>query len=314
MIRPVRLFFSAFFFASLLLLPGCGGDDDGDLFPRVVTLGEGDVFASVVNSSLTVGSNRMLLRLADGDDEPIFDAAVHLRFFDLTEKEPRAHGEADAQFVGVETGYVDEQTGGTREVTGNDGVYVANVDFDRAGGWGVRIAVTTDDREYEEFPFQFGVRERSDEPMIGDPAPPSVQETLATQPDITQIDSSVPPRPHMHDMTIRDAVMSGKPSVIAFATPAFCTSRLCAPVMDTVMDPLDARFGDRAVFVHVEPYSLPDLRQGFEQNAVPAAREWRIQSEPWIFVVGTDGRVAAKFEGIVGVEEVAAALDGTLAE
>jgi hypothetical protein len=317
MTRFLRLS-AAMLFVTAVIVPfamSCGGSGDGDddPFPRVVTLGEGDVFASVVNSSLTTGSNRMLLKLSDADGEPIFGATVHLRFFDLTDEEPRAHGETDARFLSVETGYVDEQTGGTREVTGTDGVYVANVDFDRAGEWGVRIDVTSDGHHYDEFPFTFPVRERSDEPMIGDAAPPSVQETLATQPDITQIDSSSPPRAQMHDTTIRDAVMSNEPSVIAFATPAFCTSRLCAPVMDTVMDPLAARYGGRVTFVHVEPYALRDFREGFAQNPVPAAREWGIQSEPWIFVVGSDGRVTAKFEGIIALEEVQAALDTALA-
>jgi hypothetical protein len=291
----------------------CGGSDGDELFPRVVSLGDGEIFANIVNSSLTVGPNRVMLQLNDNQDERVLDATAHLRFFDLNGDEPRASAELDARFVAVETGYVDEQTGGTREVTGNDGVYVANVEFDRAGEWGVRITVSAGGREYDEFPFRFTVRDRSDEPMVGDPAPPSVQATLATEPDIAQIDSSSPPRPHMHDTTIRDAIMSGAPVVIAFATPAFCRSRLCAPVMDTVMDPLAAEFGGRAAFIHVEPYLLRDLRQGFAENPVPATREWGLQSEPWIFVVDGDGRIAAKFEGIVALDEVRAALDAALA-
>lgn len=290
----------------------CGSETGPDAFPRVIPLGDGDVFANIVNSSLAIGPNRLMLQLASADDEPIFDAQVHLRFFDLNAAEPIPHIEADARFIPIETGYVDEQSGGAREVTGTDGVYVANVDFARAGDWGVRITVATPDRTYDEFPFRFTVRERSEEPMIGDPAPPSLQATLATEPNIEEIDSSSPPRPEMHNLTIADAVMSGKPAVIAFATPAFCHSRLCAPIMDTVMDPLAARFEDVAWFIHVEPNVLRDLRAGFVENAVPATREWKLQSEPWIFVVGRDGRIAAKFEGIVALDEVEAALQRAL--
>lgn len=296
-----------------LIAAACGPTDD-ELFPRVISLGEGEVFARIVNASLAVGPNRLMLQLDDAGGESISDADVHLRFFDLNEDDPIAHAEFDARFVPVETGFVDEQTGGTREVTGSNGVYVANVDFERPGDWGVRITVTTDGRAYDEFPFRFTVRERSDEPLVGDAAPQSTQATLASEPDITQIDSSSPARPRMHDTTIRDAVMSGKPSVIAFATPAFCRSRLCAPVMDTVMDPLAAEYSGRANFIHVEPYVLRDLRQGFTENPVPATREWGIQTEPWVFVVGGDGRVAAKFEAIVAVDEVRAALERALAE
>jgi hypothetical protein len=112
----------------------------------------------------------------------------------------------------------------------------------------------------------------------------------------------------MHQTTIADAVTSGRPTVIAFATPAFCTSRVCAPVMDTVMDPLFARYSDVATFVHVEPYVLRDVREANVRNPVPAAREWMLQSEPWVFVIGRDGLVRAKFQRIIGVDEVEAEL------
>ena len=129
----------------------------------------------------------------------------------------------------------------------------------------MRIAVTTPERSYDEFPFRFTVRERSPEPMIGEAAPASAQETTATT-AIDEIDSSYPLRPHMHDRTIAAALTEGRPTMIAFATPAFCTSRVCAPVMDTVMDPLYERYGDRATFIHVEPFVLRDLRSGFVQK------------------------------------------------
>ena len=37
-------------------------------------------------------------------------------------------------------------------------------------------------------------------------------------------------------------------------------------------------------------------------------REWGLQSEPWTFVVGADGRVKAKFEGSVSVASSSAAV------
>jgi hypothetical protein len=239
---------------------------------------------------------------------------VKLRFFDLNGAEPHPSVVMDAAWVPVELGYVNESSPDReRQDTGASGAYIANVVLGRSGDWGVRIAVTTPERSFEEFPFRFTVRERSDEPMVGDAAPLSEQATLATVATIEEIDSSYPPRPAMHDATIAEAIGAGSPAVIAFATPAFCTSRTCAPVMDTVMDPLFAAYGDRAKFIHIEPYVLRDLRDGFMRNPVPAAREWRLQTEPWVFVVGADGRVMAKFEGIVGVDEVEQALLSALA-
>jgi hypothetical protein len=300
--------------AVLLTCAACRtNNDDGAAFPRVITLGEGDVYAEVVNSSLAVGQNRFMLRLNDANDERIFGATVELRFYDLTEEEPMFASAHAARFVSVETGYVDELRGGTREVTGQDGVYVAIVDFEHSGDWGVLIGASADEDEFDEIPFRFTVRGASDEPMIGDAAPPSVQATTATEP-LADIDSSSPGRPAMHDTTIAAALMSRQPAVIAFATPAFCRSRLCAPVMDTVMDPLAAEYDGRAAFIHVEPYLLRDLRDSGIESPVPATLEWRLASEPWIFVVDRDGRIAAKFEGIMAVDEVRAALDAALAQ
>jgi hypothetical protein len=97
--------------------------------------------------------------------------------------------------------------------------------------------------------------------------------------------------------------------VIAFATPAFCQSRICGPTME-VMDELYSKYGDAAAFVHVEPYDLAMLRQQGQFQLAPAAAEWRLPSEPWVFVVDRQGRLAAKFEGIVTLEDVETALAG----
>lgn len=294
------------------LAAACGSG--GESFPRVVTLGDSDVYVSILNNSLAVGDNRLLLGVSDAEDKPILDATVHLRFFSLDGDDATLRSEVDARFVPVELGYVDEQSDRAREVTGQGGAYVAAPEFDRAGDWGMKVQIERAGEDEVELPFRFTVLDRTPEPAIGEPAPRSEQETLATAASIEDIDSSFPARPSMHETTVAAAIDAGRPAVVAFATPAYCTSRLCAPVMDTVMDPLAATYGDRASFIHIEPYVLRDLRAGFRQNAVPAAREWGIESEPWIFVIGADGRIAAKFEGVIALDEVRSALQAALDE
>jgi len=291
----------------------CGSDKESDEeFPEVVSLGKGEIFPAILNSSLTLGPNRLVLSLTDSEDEFVPNAEVHLRFYSLKGDEPELRFESDARFIPVELSYIDEQAP-TPEPTraGSSGAYVANVEFDATGAWGVRVEATVEGARHEA-PFRFDVRERSEEPMIGEQAPPSLQPTIASVAAVEEIDSSFPPRPHMHDITIADALATGKPLVIAFATPGYCTMRLCAPVMDTVMDPLYAKYGEQAHFIHVEPYVLADLRAGFMFNPVPATREWGIGTEPWVFVVGRDGTVLAKFEGVMAADEVEATLQEAL--
>lgn len=309
----IRIAAAAVALLALVLAAGCGGSDD-ELFPRVITLGEGDVFPAISNSSLTVGPNRVSMTFTDTEDERLLGGSAFLEFYDLNDQDPVKTAAMPARFIPIELGYVDEQSDGAREVTGQDGVYVANVEFARAGKWGVKIRFEPEDGDTENLTFQFTVIERSNEPMVGDDAPPSRQATIANVSSIEEIDSSSPVRPAMHDVTVADAITAGRPAVVAFATPAFCTSRLCAPVMDTVMDPLYAEYSGDAAFIHIEPYVLRDLRNGFVENPVPAANEWRIHSEPWIFVIDRRGKVAAKFEGVIALDEVEMALEAALVQ
>ena len=104
---------------------------------------------------------------------------------------------------------------------------------------------------------------------IGDPAPASRQLTRGDVADITEIDSMQPPDP-FHDLTIAAGLQTGKPLLVLFGTPAFCETRTCGPVMETVMLPLKQKYADRAVFIHVEPYRLAGARSGQGLCPVPA--------------------------------------------
>jgi hypothetical protein len=94
--------------------------------------------------------------------------------------------------------------------------------------------------------------------------------------------------------------------VIVFATPAFCASQACGPLLDQVKALRPDHEGIE--FVHVEIYD--DLQVEVEDlTPVPAVSEWGLPSEPWVFVVASDGVVSAAFEGAVSDEELTAAVD-----
>jgi hypothetical protein len=300
--------------AAAITSAACGGSGKEELFPDVIALGEGDFSPQITNSALAVGENRLSLGLLDNDNSPVLGAQVHLRFFDLNGEEPLLKSEADARFIPVELSFIDEESGKERRAVGSNGIYVAEVSFAREGNWGVEVSATLAGKKLKPAPFRFNVLEKTPELAAGDPAPPSRQLTLADVADISEIDSSYPPRPKMHDVTVADALAGGKPLVIAFATPAFCESRTCGPVMEMVMDPLYKKYSPDVTFIHIEPYQLKELREGSGETTVQATKDWGLISEPWIFVVDRNGRVAARFEGIVALDEVEAALERVLAE
>ena len=89
---------------------------------------------------------------------------------------------------------------------------------------------------------------------------------------------------------------------MVFATPVYCTSRFCGPVTDMVQE-LARAYADRASFVHVE------IWQDFEKQVLTkAAAEWLLRNndlnEPWVFVIGADGRITARFDNVVTRDEV----------
>jgi hypothetical protein len=104
--------------------------------------------------------------------------------------------------------------------------------------------------------------------------------------------------------SVAGVLAAHRPFVVTFATPKFCTSRTCGPVVD-VVDAVRKRFASSPVrFIHVEVFRGNDPAKGYNRWM----REWGLQSEPWTFVVGADGRVKAKFEGSVSVAELSAAV------
>ena len=108
-------------------------------------------------------------------------------------------------------------------------------------------------------------------------------------------------------MTIADAIVSEKPTVIAFATPAFCITQLCGPTKE-IFDGLYEQYKDQANFIHIEPYDVDRVRAGECQNlgdcVVPALNDFRLSSEPWVFIIDAQGKIAAKYDGVVSEDEM----------
>ena len=134
-------------------------------------------------------------------------------------------------------------------------------------------------------------------PVMGDPgvAPQTIDSRAAGGEAI--------PDPALHRVSIADAIAAGHPALVVFSTPVYCVSRFCGPVTDVVAE-LAADYGDRADFIHVEIY------RDFEADEVnQAARDWLMTAdgdlrEPWTFLIGADGRIAASWDTIVTRAEI----------
>jgi hypothetical protein len=154
-------------------------------------------------------------------------------------------------------------------------------------------------------PIGFVAAEDPVQITVGDPAPRSETRTLADAP-IDQLTSDLTPEESYYEMTVAEAVESG-PSVLIFATPAWCTSQSCGPMLDQVQE-IDADYPDFN-YVHVEVYENIQVTNQEDLILVPAVDEWGLPTEPWLYVTGDSGTVTAAFEGAVSDAELRAALD-----
>lgn len=148
---------------------------------------------------------------------------------------------------------------------------------------------------------QVEVKSETASPPVGAPAPRSDTPTLGDAP-IAKLTTRTPPDRDLLRWSIAGSIAARKPFVVVFATPRYCASRTCGPVVD-VAEAVAKDFST-VRFIHVEIYEDNDPQKG-ENRWV---RQWGLPSEPWTFLVGADGRIKAKFEGSVSVRELRGAV------
>lgn len=115
-----------------------------------------------------------------------------------------------------------------------------------------------------------------------------------------------PPCP-MHYISLDKALRSGKPTVVSFATPLLCQSRMCGPVVDEQLVAFEKVGAAKANFIHVEEYPTRD-----PSKPARAFTAWGFQTEPWVFVIDKGGIIRARFMGPVTSAQIEEALDPLL--
>jgi hypothetical protein len=149
------------------------------------------------------------------------------------------------------------------------------------------------------------VHTRSASPMVGSRAYPSRTPTLASTGGRTALlTTRVPPDRSLLRTSIASALAAHEPFVVTFATPRYCESRICGPVVD-VVDHVRKQYARTPVrFIHVEIYTDNNPNRGRNEWV----RQWHLPGEPWTFLVGRDGRIKDKFQGAVSMTELGQAV------
>ncbi len=269
-------------------------NQDGDIQEHThldPALASAEMGVALVPSELVVGDNRFAVGLFDAEGQAVQDAIVHFDYYNLTDPDmPVLESHADA----------------TRQQTpdGLTTIFTQDRDFERAGAWGVEVQATFANGTSAIKRIGFQVLAESASPIPGEVAP-SVDTGVSrdVNNDLSKLTSALTPNPAFYEMSLADALTSGKPTVLLFATPAFCQTRFCGPAYEITSE-LQQKYGDRVNFIHVEIYAgLPDPA-ATNWEVAPAMTAFGLSTEPWLFLLDRNGMVVYRVEGLFTVDEV----------
>ena len=281
--------------ALALLLSACGSSPAPGSSASSPSPSSSTLQAVVAASELVVGKRQRVPIGITDHNTPASDATVHVRSFVLNGTTATFKGESDAPFKG--------------EGLQGAGTYVAHLDFDKAGDWGVEVTASRPNGAHTSARLAMNVLALPVVPGVGQPAPPSHNPTVKDVADVSTIDTGNPPD-DMHELSIADAIARHRPTLVVFASPAFCTSSTCGPQIKVVQS-LEPTYKEKLTFIHIEVYAnyKPDpAKRVLAQTVV----DWRLQSEPWIFLIDTHGVIQARFESATAADDLKAAIDQLL--
>jgi hypothetical protein len=289
---------------SCLLLVGCGGSSDDSPSEAVPgggkTLEElwrapGDDVATIAGTANhEPGDVRVSFLVLDKQNRIVLFPTARVWIANALEDQPFLETTAKLERIGVPGGAEADSTH----------IYVAHLELPSAGTYWM-LAEPEGGREVQALGNV--VVKRSDPvPSAGDEAPVSDTPTLqSVGGKAAAITTQTPPDESLLRHSVADSLRAGVPFVVTFSTPKFCQSRTCGPVVE-VVEEVARRFEDTEVrFIHVEVFEDNDPAKGYNRWM----REWGLETEPWTFLVGRNGRILERFEGAVSVLELEQALD-----
>jgi hypothetical protein len=282
-----------------VLLAGCGSSGGQDAKTSATGTGSSieqlwrapgeDVAIVPGTSDYAPGRNRVSFLVVDSESRLVARPTARVWLARDLKAKPFARTTARLERIGVTGGaQADVQT-----------IYVAEVDTPTPGKYWL-LAEPVGGRKIQAL-GNLVVGKRSAAPSVGARAISSDTPTLAsTGGDLEKLTTARRPQPALYRTSVAHALEAGEPFVVSFATPLYCQTRTCGPVVD-VLDAVRKRSSGSGVrFTHVEIYEGNDPANGVNRWV----DEWKLPTEPFTFVVDGKGVVRAKLEGAFSIGEL----------
>jgi hypothetical protein len=209
---------------------------------------------------------------------------------------------APADPMGVLPQYRSKQNQGPG---GIKAIYGAEVPLAHAGTYDV-LALTPTPKGMIGSASKLGVAPSSPIPNVGQRPPDIATDTLASERgDVAMLTTRLPPESMNADSF--NTVLGKRPIALLISTPELCTSRVCGPVTDVVVQ-LQHQFGAKLTFIHQEVFVKNNPKLGLR----PQLKAFHLQTEPWLFTIDRHGVIRARLEGAFGLNEARNALEAAL--
>ncbi|HET8929650.1 MAG TPA: hypothetical protein VFN21_03230 [Acidimicrobiales bacterium] len=186
------------------------------------------------------------------------------------------------------------------------------IHFTPAKGGNFTVAANVDGSEVTAT-FTVGAKGSSAVPGPTDKLPsmqsPTTEDHLGVDPICTQ-DPECP----LHATSLDVALGEAKPVVYLVATPKFCQTGVCGPVLE-VLEKTATDYADKITFIHQEVYesATEAAEKGATATLASQVQELHIQSEPVLFITDSDGVIRHRLDSVYDHTELSEALDDVLA-
>jgi hypothetical protein len=114
-----------------------------------------------------------------------------------------------------------------------------------------------------------------------------------------------PPCP-LHDITLREALAGGTPVAFIVATPQFCQTAICGPVLDVLLSQVD-KF-PQVKMLHSEVYPSEAAAQPPNQQLTDAVNAYKLTFEPVVYLAQADGTIMKRLDTVFDAVELHDAL------
>lgn len=138
-------------------------------------------------------------------------------------------------------------------------------------------------------------------PRVGQKLPALETPTVDDRRGVAVICTRTPEPCPFHDVTLSQALGTGKRVALLVGTPAHCQTAVCAPVLDSLID-IAGKYPD-VTFVHVDVYADEAATE-----VAPAVNDLSLTFEPVLWITDDAGTITHRFEGVWAISEVSDAL------